>query len=118
MGIANTTLKMKNPTDPSRIFEGIFLVDTGAQYSVLPRRAWEQLGLKSQRTQKFSLADGTVIERPVGSAFVEFQGIESATPVVLGEEGDSAILGVVTLETLGLVMNPFTRELLPAHLML
>ena len=118
MGITNAALKVKNPLDPSRAYEGVFLVDTGAQYSVLPKQVWEQLNLKPQRVQKFSLADGTIIERPIGSAFVEFQGIESATPVVLGEEGDSAILGVVTLETLGLIMNPFTRELLPAHLML
>jgi hypothetical protein len=30
------------------------------------------------------------------------------TPVILGEEKDEALLGVVTLENLGLVLNPFT----------
>ena len=118
MGITNTVLTVKNPTIPQKAYEGEFLVDTGAQYTVVPERVWKDLDLKPQRTQHFSLADGTVVERPVGSAYVEFQGVESATPVVLGEKDDSFILGVVTLETLGLSINPFTRELYPAKLML
>ena len=118
MGITNTILKIKNPTNPQHSYEGAFLVDTGAQYTVVPEETWMKLELKPQRRQKFSLADGTIVERPVGSALVEFQGIESASPIVLGEKNDSFILGVVTLETLGLSINPFSRELYPAKLML
>lgn len=118
MGIVNTTLKIKNPADTHKIYEGEFLVDTGAQYTVLPQPVWQKLGLHPQRRQKFSLADGTIVERSIGSAFVEFQGTESVTPVVLGEKNDSFILGVVTLENLGLSINPFNRELYPAKLML
>jgi hypothetical protein len=40
------------------------------------------------------------------------------SPVILGEPGDSALLGVVTLENLGLVFNPFTRTLHPMKLLL
>ena len=40
------------------------------------------------------------------------------SPAVLGEAKDVAILGVVTLETLGLMLNPLTREVLPMKLML
>ena len=39
-------------------------------------------------------------------------------PVILGEPKDEALLGSLTLEALGLVLNPFTRELMPAKLML
>jgi hypothetical protein len=38
--------------------------------------------------------------------------------VVLGEPGDAAVLGVVTLEILGLVLNPFTRTLQPMRMRL
>jgi hypothetical protein len=38
--------------------------------------------------------------------------------VVLGEDGDQALLGVVTLEELGLVFNPFQRSLQPARMMM
>lgn len=40
------------------------------------------------------------------------------TPVILAEPGDEALLGAVTLEILGLVLNPFTRELQPMRMML
>ncbi len=35
-----------------------------------------------------------------------------------GEPGDEALWGVVTLEELGLVLNPFNRTLQPMRLML
>lgn len=118
MGIVNTTLKVTNPSDIHKFYEGEFLVDTGAQYTVLPQAVWKKIGLRSQRRQKFSLADGSIVERSIGSAFVELQGTESVTPVVLGEKDDSFILGVVTLENLGFSINPFNRELYPAKLMM
>jgi hypothetical protein len=36
---------------------------------------------------------------------------QRSTPVMLGEESDVALLGTVTLEELGLVLNPLTRQL-------
>jgi len=39
-------------------------------------------------------------------------------PVILGKERDEALLGVVTLEILGLVFNPFDRTLNPARMLL
>jgi len=36
----------------------------------------------------------------------------------LGEEGDEALLGVVTLEILGLIFDPFKRELRPIRMLL
>ena len=43
---------------------------------------------------------------------------EGHSPAILGEPGDAALLGVVTLENLGLVFNPFTRTLHPMRLLL
>jgi hypothetical protein len=43
---------------------------------------------------------------------------EEHTPVILGERDDEALLGVVTLEILGFVLNPFNRTLQPARLLL
>jgi hypothetical protein len=37
---------------------------------------------------------------------------------VLGESEDEAVLGAVTLETLGLVLNPLSRQLLPMRMIL
>lgn len=95
-----------------------FLVDSGATYSLLPKAVWKTIGLKPKRKLSFTLADGTTVERSVSEAFVIFPQGEAHTPVILGEEGDEALLGVVTLEILGLVFNPFDRTLRPMRMLL
>ncbi len=95
-----------------------FLVDSGASYTLLPRDVWRDLGLKETRRMTFSLADGTKVERGISECYIRLPQGEGHTPVVLGEEGDEALLGVVTLEILGLVLNPFNRTLHPMRLML
>ena len=95
-----------------------FLVDTGAQYSLLPHDVWTALGLAPMRTRSFDLADGTRIERAISECVIELPRIDDETPrghtpVILGEPGDVALLGVVTFEELGLVFNPFDRSLRP-----
>jgi clan AA aspartic protease len=95
-----------------------FLVDSGAAYAVLPFEVWQKLGLKAKRTLDFSLADGTTIRRRLSECRFRYQGLDAASPVVLGEPGDAALLGTVTLENLGLVLNPFDRTLGPMRLTL
>ncbi len=94
------------------------LVDTGAVYTVLPERFWRGLGLRSQRNVEFTLADGTTITRGVSECRVTVEGRSATSPVVLGGPADAPLLGAVTLETLGLMVNPLSRELLPMRLML
>jgi clan AA aspartic protease len=94
------------------------LVDSGASYSVLPRKIWRAIGIKPKRTMTFTLADGTSVRRRVSECVVRLDGQEGHTPVVLGQTGDEALLGVVTLENLGLVLNPFDRTLRPMRAML
>jgi clan AA aspartic protease len=89
-----------------------FLVDSGASYTLLPDSTWRALKLEPQRTMAFSLADGTIVERKISECFIELPEGKCHTPVVLGERGDDQpLLGVVTLEELGLVFDPFRREL-------
>src|SRR5262245_6424811 len=95
-----------------------FLVDTGAVYTVLPEAVWRRLRLTSARAAEFTLADGTTIRRGVSECRFTVAGRTATSPVVLGGPGDAALLGAVTLETLGLMVNPLSRELLPMRLML
>jgi aspartyl protease family protein len=95
-----------------------FLVDSGAAYSVLPHAVWTALGLRATRTMDFVLADGTTIRRDVSHAMFTYAGIHAPSPVVLGEPDDDAVLGTVTLESMGLVMNPFERTLRPMRMRL
>jgi clan AA aspartic protease len=95
-----------------------FLLDSGVTYSVFPKEAWKKIGLKAKRKMSFTLADGTTIERAISEAYVVLLQSEAHTPVVLGEDGDQALLGVVTLEILRLVFNPFDRTLQPMRMLL
>jgi len=67
---------------------------------------------------RFVLADGTEIAREISECLIKLPQGEVHTPVILGEEKDTALLGVVTLEELGLVFNPFERSLQPAQMTL
>jgi len=95
-----------------------FLVDSGAVYSVLRRADWQALGLKPERQLEFVLADGTTLTRGVSECTFELEGRRATSPVVLGETEDEALLGAVTLETLGLMLNPLNRTLQPMRLLL
>ena len=59
------------------------------------------------------------MEREISNCVVRLVELgETPTPVVLGEAGDVALLGAVTLKELGLVLNPFSRTLHPAALLM
>lgn len=95
-----------------------FLVDSGAVYSVLRRRDWQALRLTPGRELEFVLADGTSLTRGVSECTFDIDGRRATSPVVLGQSEDEALLGAVTLETLGLMLNPLTRTLQPMRMVL
>lgn len=95
-----------------------FLVDSGATYTLLPYDIWQAIGLKPKRTADFSLADGTSIKRKISECHLALPQGEGHTPVILGEPEDEPVLGAVTLEILGLVLNPFKRVLQPMRMLL
>src|SRR5439155_24645771 len=95
-----------------------FLVDSGAVYSVVPGSTLKKLGVRPYRKVDFALADGTTITRKVGDAYFEFRGEGGAAPVIFGEKGDEPLLGATTLESIGLVLDPFKRRLIPMRMLL
>src|SRR5687768_14162308 len=104
---------------PSGSEELKFLVDTGAMFTLLPADVWPRLGLEPEREEQFSLADATHIRRSMSECRIELANKGTLhTPVILGEPGDTALLGVMTLEAFGLMVNPLTRELQPMLLRL
>ena len=89
-----------------------FLVDSWPSCSLLPPDTWQALELKPKRTVTFTLADGTRVQRNVSECHVALAGQDGHSPVILGEPGDDqALLGAITLENLGLVLDPFRRTL-------
>jgi predicted aspartyl protease len=95
-----------------------FLVDSGATYTLLGEPDWRQIELQPKRSLTFTLADGTTVERQVSECHLSLPQGEGHTPVILGQPGDEPLLGAVTLEVLGLVLNPFQRTLQPMRMLL
>ena len=115
VGIFKVRAKVWNPDDPSKCVEVELLVDTGATYTLLPSDLLAKLEIKPSRWIKLRLADGRVVERPVGEIGIEIEGYRArATPVVFGES-DICLLGSVTIEQLGLAPDPIAKKLKPVE---
>lgn len=117
MGITYIEGTVRGPSGKEATVE--FLVDSGATYSLLPMATWQAIDLEPKREQGFRLADGALVRRQISECLVILPQGEAHTPVVLGDAGDDqALLGVVTLENLGVVFNPFSRTLHPMRMLL
>ena len=111
MGLTHVEATIANPRYPKRVARVRFLVDSGALYSVIPATLLERLSVRPHSRRTFTLADGSEITRRIGDVHFRFDGREGASPVIFGEKGDSTLLGTVTLEALGLMLDPLKREL-------
>ena len=118
MGLTEVILTVKNPQNPKLQLTDKFLVDSGAVFTLIPADLVKKLKLKPVYEKEFSLADGKVVKRKIGSAVIKLDGKEIPSPVILGKKNDAKLLGALTLESLGLALDPFERKLYPAKMML
>ncbi len=92
---------------------------TQAPPTQFSRRKSGSIGVKTKRTIDLILADVSVITRPLSEAVIEIPGYgEYTSPVLLGEEGDENLLGTVTLEIFGLLLDPLKRKLRPMRIVI
>lgn len=118
MGLTFIKASIINPANPRRKTRLEFLVDSGATYSVAPKTRLKRIGIRPHGTRIFTLADGTRMTREIGAAIFSVNGEQAASPVIFGEPGDSMLFGIVSLEALGLILDPIRRELRPLPMIL
>lgn len=118
MGITNLEITVSNPALPKKKTKAQFLVDSGAAYSVMPAKVLKSLGVLPVSKRRFILANGEPVEWPIGNALFQYQKETGASPVIFGDKDDIYLLGVVTLESLGLTLDPIRRELKPLPMLL
>ena len=118
MGITRLDIKVENPTDGERNESVGGLLDTGATFSVVPSEVLHRIGIQPKGEQVFTLADGSHIERKKGVALFRYGDRFGGATVIFGEANDSTLIGVTTLEALGMAFNPITRELYPLPMLL
>src|SRR5881396_237944 len=90
------------------------LVDTGSEFTWVPRAVLEAIGIEPERRQRFVVADGRRLERSVGFALVHAAGTNAPDFVVFAEPGDMVILGARSLEGLNVRVDAQRKQLIPA----
>jgi len=118
VGLTYVDVEMANPARPARRASVRFLVDSGAIYSLAPRALLKHLAIRPIRKDTFELADGSCMRRDVGLALFRIGGKLGGSEVVFGGPRDEPLLGAVTLEALGLELDPARRRLRPTRLLM
>ena len=115
MGTFRVDLEIENPARPGerRTLTSV-LVDTGAELSWAPAELLDSLGIERHNKWHFRQADGTILERWAGSAFIYVAGKRTADDIVFGEPGDLVLLGSRTLEGLNFRIEPVAKRLVDA----
>ena len=111
MGVTQVTATVRNPAEPGRTWEGLFLVDTGAIDSLVPRQHLEAIGLKPKGQRVYGLADGSEVRLDVTTGDIEFMGDIVGSTIVFGEDDSEPLLGVTALESVGIEVDPPNQRL-------
>ena len=64
------------------------------------------------------MADGSEITRKIGDVLFRLNGRQGAAPVIFGKKQDSTLLGSISLEAVGMMLDPMKRELRPLPMLL
>jgi len=104
-----------NLADPERRLSTELLVDTGAVYSMLPRSVLVSLVISPRSQRRFHLGDGRTVVWEFGDATFIVDGYQAPSPVIFGEENCPSLLGAVTLEAMGVAVDPVNKQLIPVE---
>ncbi len=115
MGSFRVDVEIENPLRPGlRERIASVLVDTGAELSCFPGGLLDALAVPRRQMRRFRQADGSVLERWTGPAFVYVADATTTDEVIFGEAGDLVLLGSRSLEGLNLRIDPVAKRLMDA----
>jgi len=113
MGTFAVKVTVLNSLDPSKSATVECLVDTGAAYSQLPSDMLDSLGITHFDERPCIFADGRRSMCRVGRAEFTYDSRQTPALVIFGESDAPALLGAMTLEGLGLGVDPIGKRLIP-----
>ena len=116
MGHVWVKAKVINPLSEVEVEEEA-LVDTGATYTVMPWSLCEKLSLKVVGKKDVETARG-LARLDESFAIVEIEGKRGLTPLLVSKDLKDLLIGVLTLEALGLVVDPTTGKLKETRILL
>lgn len=116
MGATHVTVTTRNPAQPERTWDGLFLVDPGATDSLVPKPHLEAISLKPRGKRVYELTPGSELVLDVTVAEIEFIGEIVGGTVIIGNADAEPLLDLTALEPVGIEVNPLNQRLkrLPA----
>lgn len=113
MATFHVEVTVSNLRDASRSVTLLLLVDTGATFTTLPAEIVDALGLEPIDRRQVRLGDGREERWGVGEIRIRVNEHECPSVCFMGPRGGPALLGAVTLEELGLDVDPTHKRLVP-----
>ena len=111
MGATLINVAIRNPSEPERVWEAEFLIDTGAVDTLVPRQHLEAIGLVPEGTRIYGLANGQEVVMEIAGARIEFMDESTWGTVIFGAENVEPLLGVTALESVGIEVDPHNATL-------
>ena len=116
MGHVQVEVRLVNPINGAEL-KTLALVDTGATYTAIPLSVHEKLNLMIVGKKIVETAEGPT-ELDESFLVIEIKGKRGVTPVLVSRDLKDVLVGVLTLEALGLAVDPTTGELKESRILL
>jgi clan AA aspartic protease len=114
MGHVYVKTILANPTDEALTSSVDAMVDTGATFTVVPRALATELNLPIAGSRSVRTATGPV-SLPMARAMIQIDGEREINRVLISETIEKVLIGVITLETFSLTVDPTSGELREAE---
>ena len=115
MGLTHVTATVSDLARKGTPFEAEFLVDTGAVDCLAPADRLLAAGIQPEGKDVYELANGPPIEFEHAYVWLEFLGEKTATRIIFGSDDAEPLMGVLALESIGLIVDPITRTIKRLH---
>jgi predicted aspartyl protease len=115
-GIFYVGCKIENVAARGRsVTVGKLLVDVGSDYTWLPAKSLEKIGVKREKKDvTLTMANGKFITRNVGFVILRVDNFFTVDEVIFAEPGDLLLLGARTLEGFNARVDSKLKKLVAA----
>ena len=110
MGLTHVAVKVHN-RDSKETFSASFLVDTGATDSMVPASELKRIGIEPTGKKTYEVATGELQQFDVAYADITFLDETLTSRVIFGPDDAEPILGVIALESMGVIVDPVNQTL-------
>ena len=110
MGLTHVPVTVSNLITQAS-FTAKFLIDTGASEPMIAADDLRKIGIEPTGKRVYEMANGRRAEFEVGAAQISFWDETFPVRVIFGPDGSEPILGVIALESAGIMVDPKNQTL-------